>query len=62
MGFFLKIFGVVVLFAFAFLILFSLIGVAWAAWGGFATLLVIAAILLGFGWWYDHRPAPELEE
>lgn len=61
MGFFLKIFGLVVAFAFAFLILFSLIGVAWAAWGGFVTLLVIAAILLGFGWWYDHRQV-ELEE
>ena len=36
------------------LILFSLFGLAWAAWGGFTALLVALALIIGVAWLLDR--------
>ena len=47
--------------AIAGVIVFLVISTAWARWGFFATFLLLAAILLGFGWWYDRREKQRYE-
>jgi hypothetical protein len=44
------------------MIVFLLIGVAWAAWGLFGTLAALAVVLLLFGWLYDRREAKRRAE
>jgi hypothetical protein len=56
-GFWLKMAGVIVLVGIACLVIFLLLDVAWAAWGGFGALLAIGAVLLLAAWIYDRRNA-----
>ncbi|MDX6535155.1 MAG: hypothetical protein QOF68_2899 [Gaiellales bacterium] len=39
------------------LLVFSLIGVAWAAWGFFGMFAALSAVLLLGAWIYDRRQA-----
>jgi hypothetical protein len=36
------------------MILFSIIGAAWYAWGAFGTIIFFSAIMLIFAWIWDH--------
>jgi hypothetical protein len=60
-GFYVKGAAVIVGLGIAALIVFLLIGVAWAAWGFFGMLLGVSALLLLIGWIYDRRAAKERE-
>jgi len=53
--FWLMIIGGALACAIAAVIVFLLISGAWYRWGFFGTFLLLSAILLGFGWWYDRR-------
>lgn len=57
LGLFLKFAAVVVLAGIACLIVFLLIGIAWAAWGFFGALLLIGGALALFAWLCDRRHA-----
>ena len=39
------------------MLLFALLGTAWYAWGGFATIVLFGGILLIWAWIYDHKQA-----
>jgi hypothetical protein len=56
-GFWIKCVGVILLGALACLVVFLLLDIAWAAWGGFGALVAIAAVLLLVAWLYDRRNA-----
>ena len=43
-------------------IIFAIVGAAIVAWGFFGAILVICALALGFGWFYDRRRPPRYEE
>ena len=52
--FFLKAVGVNVAIGIGGIILFSLIGMAWYAWGALGSLLFFFLLLIGGGWLYDR--------
>ena len=54
-GFWLKWAAVCVAAGIAALIIFLIIDIAWLAWGGLGTLLIIGAVLLLIGWIVDKR-------
>jgi hypothetical protein len=56
-SFWLMLIGVAVAIGIGALILFWLIGSAWASWGGLGALVVIGAVALLFGFFYDRRQA-----
>jgi cbb3-type cytochrome oxidase subunit 3 len=53
-GFWLKAVGLIVAIGIGGIILFSLIGMAWYAWGALGTLLFFFLVLAGVGWMYDR--------
>lgn len=56
-GFWLKTAGVILLGGVACLVVFLILDIAWAAWGGFGALVAFAAVLLLVAWLYDRRNA-----
>lgn len=62
MGFWLKLFGAIIVFGIVGLIVMAFIGAAWYAFGALGTFLLIAGIALLFAWIYDRRKAREYED
>lgn len=56
-SFWLMVIGVAVAIGIGALLLFWLIGSAWAAWGGLGALIVFGAVALAIGYFYDRRQA-----
>jgi hypothetical protein len=56
-GFWFKILGLAVAFAVGGILLFSLLGAAWARYGALGTLLLFSALALAYGYIYDRRQA-----
>jgi hypothetical protein len=44
------------------ILVFTLIGAAWYAWGAFGALVFFGAILLALGWMYDRAHARRYDE
>lgn len=55
--FYLQLAGVCIAIGLGALLTFSLIGVAWAAWGFFGMFAALSAVLLLAAWIYDRRQA-----
>ena len=53
--FWLAVLGLLVAAIIAGVIVFIVIGWAWYAWGFLAVMLLIGAVLIGFGYVYDRR-------
>ena len=60
--FWLKLFGAIIAFGVAGMVIMAIIGAAWYAWGLVGTFLLIAAVGILFAWIYDRRQAREYEE
>jgi len=56
-GFWLKLLGICLAIGVGGMLLFALLGTAWYAWGGFATIVLFGGILLIWAWIYDHKQA-----
>lgn len=54
-GFWLKLLGICLAIGIGGMLLFALLGTAWYAWGGFATLIIFGGLLLLWAWIYDRR-------
>ncbi len=54
-GFWLKLMGGVLLVGLAIWVIFLVVGVAWAAWGAFGTMIFFIGVLLLIGYIYDRR-------
>jgi Flp pilus assembly protein TadB len=60
--FWLKLFGAIIAFGIAGLIVMAVLSAAWYAWGAIGAFLFIAAVGLLFAWIYDRRQAREYED
>jgi uncharacterized membrane protein len=53
--FWLSVVGIVVAIGIGGILLFSLIGAVWYAWGFVGALVFVLVVALGYGWIYDRR-------
>jgi len=60
--FWLKVVGAIVVFFVGGVLLFSLIGAAWARWGGLGAMLFFFGLLLVWAWIHDRREVSKSEE
>jgi hypothetical protein len=61
-GFWLKAIGAIFAFGIGGILLFSLIGMAWYAWGLLGAFLFVVLLLVVIGWIYDRAQAKRYEE
>lgn len=59
--FWLKVVGIALAIGIGGIILFSLIGWAWYAWGFFGALIFFGAVLIGAAWLIDRSKARQSE-
>jgi len=60
--FWLKLFGAIIAFGVAGLIVMAVLSAAWYAWGFLGAFLFIAVVGLAFAWIYDRRQEREYED
>jgi hypothetical protein len=60
--FWLKVVGAILAFFIGGVLLFSLIGAAWARWGGLGAMLFFFGLLLLWAWIHDRRAVREYQD
>lgn len=60
--FWLSVIGVTVAIGVGGILLFSLVGAVWYAWGFVGALIFVIVVALGYGWFYDRRQTRRRED